>query len=153
MFLQRNNNSLNSLLLCYQRSCICVQVAKWSGSVNLSVIFEIKSKMLSEWSWKTCITRNCKLLGSVKASAEVGCSFPYDPSQVPTTSMLMKLFNVKFMCLIFLLSFLHRHDEAFSTEPLKNNGRGSPLGFYHVQNVSGFCQRPCRFGGPHSGWC
>lgn len=48
----------------------------------------------------------------------------------------MKLFNVKFMCLIFLLSFLHRHDEAFSTEPLKNNGRGSPLGFYHVQNVS-----------------
>lgn len=37
---------------------------------------------------------------------------------------------------MFLLSFLHRHDEAFSTEPLKNNGRGSPLGFYHVQNVS-----------------
>lgn len=31
---------------------------------------------------------------------------------------------------------MHRHDEAFSTEPLKNNGRGSPLGFYHVQNVS-----------------
>lgn len=36
----------------------------------------------------------------------------------------------------FFLSFLHRHDEAFSTEPLKNNGRGTPLGFYHVQNVS-----------------
>uniref|UniRef100_A0A8C4SF77 plus-end-directed kinesin ATPase n=1 Tax=Erpetoichthys calabaricus TaxID=27687 RepID=A0A8C4SF77_ERPCA len=33
-------------------------------------------------------------------------------------------------------NFLHRHDEAFSTEPLKNTGRGSPLGFYHVQNVS-----------------
>uniref|UniRef100_A0A803XKE0 Kinesin family member 1B n=1 Tax=Meleagris gallopavo TaxID=9103 RepID=A0A803XKE0_MELGA len=33
-------------------------------------------------------------------------------------------------------NFLHRHDEAFSTEPLKNNGRGTPLGFYHVQNVS-----------------
>ena len=42
-----------------------------------------------------------------------------------------------------LSSFLHRHDEAFSTEPLKNNGRGSPLGFYQVQNVSHvdiFCQ-------------
>ncbi|XP_053864895.1 kinesin-like protein KIF1B isoform X2 [Malaclemys terrapin pileata] len=33
-------------------------------------------------------------------------------------------------------NFLHRHDEAFSTEPLKNNGRGSPLGFYHVQNIA-----------------
>ncbi|XP_078026236.1 kinesin-like protein KIF1B isoform X14 [Epinephelus lanceolatus] len=33
-------------------------------------------------------------------------------------------------------NFLHRHDEAFSTEPLKNTGKGAPLGFYHVQNVS-----------------
>lgn len=38
-------------------------------------------------------------------------------------------------CVSFL-SFLHRHDEAFSTEPLKNTGKGAPLGFYHVQNVS-----------------
>lgn len=37
-----------------------------------------------------------------------------------------------------LCSFIHRHDEAFSTEPLKNTGRGPPLGFYHVQNVSTF---------------
>lgn len=35
----------------------------------------------------------------------------------------------------FFSSFIHRHDEAFSTEPLKNTGRGPPLGFYHVQNV------------------
>lgn len=33
-------------------------------------------------------------------------------------------------------NFLHRHDEAFSTEPIKNMGRGSPLGFYHVQNIT-----------------
>ncbi|GAB1285264.1 Kinesin-like protein KIF1A [Apodemus speciosus] len=33
-------------------------------------------------------------------------------------------------------NFIHRHDEAFSTEPLKNTGRGPPLGFYHVQNVN-----------------
>uniref|UniRef100_A0A8C9WAZ6 plus-end-directed kinesin ATPase n=1 Tax=Scleropages formosus TaxID=113540 RepID=A0A8C9WAZ6_SCLFO len=33
-------------------------------------------------------------------------------------------------------NFLHRHDEAFSTEPLKNTGKGTPLGFYHVQNVA-----------------
>lgn len=33
-------------------------------------------------------------------------------------------------------NFLHRHDEAFSTEPVKNTGKGNCPGFYHVQNVS-----------------
>ncbi|XP_057193162.1 kinesin-like protein KIF1A isoform X2 [Triplophysa rosa] len=33
-------------------------------------------------------------------------------------------------------NFIHRHDEGFSTEPLKNTGRGPPLGFYHVQNIA-----------------
>ncbi|KAH0820013.1 hypothetical protein GEV33_002777 [Tenebrio molitor] len=33
-------------------------------------------------------------------------------------------------------NFLHRHDEAFSTEPVKNSGKGTPLGFYHVQNIT-----------------
>lgn len=54
----------------------------------------------------------------------------------PKTGLLRKLFDAAFASLFSLPSFLHRHDEAFSTEPLKNNGRGSPLGFYHVQNVS-----------------
>ena len=35
-----------------------------------------------------------------------------------------------------LLSFLHRQEEAFSTEPLKNPGKGNPLGFYHEQNFT-----------------
>merc|ERR1719282_1354024 len=33
-------------------------------------------------------------------------------------------------------NFVNRHDEAFSTEPLKNNGKGSSLNFYHVQNIT-----------------
>ncbi|XP_033180608.1 kinesin-like protein unc-104 isoform X7 [Bombus impatiens] len=33
-------------------------------------------------------------------------------------------------------NFLHRHDEAFSTEPVKNTGKGCPPGFYHVQNIT-----------------
>ncbi|XP_072330896.1 kinesin-like protein KIF1A isoform X18 [Scyliorhinus torazame] len=33
-------------------------------------------------------------------------------------------------------NFKHRQEEAFSTEPLKNTGRGPPLGFYHVQNIA-----------------
>ncbi|CRL07187.1 CLUMA_CG020172, isoform A [Clunio marinus] len=31
-------------------------------------------------------------------------------------------------------NFMHRHEEAFSTEPIKN--AGVPLGFYHVQNIT-----------------
>ncbi|KAL1498183.1 hypothetical protein ABEB36_009020 [Hypothenemus hampei] len=38
-------------------------------------------------------------------------------------------------------NFLHRHDEAFSTEPVKNTGKGSPLGFYHVQNITVTCTK------------
>ena len=33
-------------------------------------------------------------------------------------------------------SFVNRHDEAFSTEPLKNTGKGASLNFYHVQNIT-----------------
>lgn len=40
------------------------------------------------------------------------------------------------MVLHFTFSFMHRHDDAFSTEPVKNCGKGTPVGFYHVQNVS-----------------
>ena len=35
----------------------------------------------------------------------------------------------------FFSSFINRRDEAFSTEPIKNNGKGTPLNFYHVQTV------------------
>ncbi|XP_070490677.1 kinesin-like protein unc-104 isoform X3 [Chironomus tepperi] len=31
-------------------------------------------------------------------------------------------------------NFMHRHEEAFSTEPIKNSG--APIGFYHVQNIT-----------------
>ncbi|CAB3378479.1 Hypothetical predicted protein [Cloeon dipterum] len=39
-------------------------------------------------------------------------------------------------------NFLHRHDEAFSTEPVKNTGKGTPLGFYHVQNITVTVTKP-----------
>jgi kinesin family protein 1 len=33
-------------------------------------------------------------------------------------------------------NFLHQHQEAYSTEPIKNQGKpGPPLSFYHIQNV------------------
>lgn len=33
-------------------------------------------------------------------------------------------------------NFLHRHDEAFSTEPIKNTGKGPPPGFFRIQNIT-----------------
>ncbi|XP_060804747.1 kinesin-like protein unc-104 isoform X2 [Amyelois transitella] len=33
-------------------------------------------------------------------------------------------------------NFLHRNEDAFSTEPVKNTGKNTPLGFYHVQNIT-----------------
>lgn len=33
-------------------------------------------------------------------------------------------------------NFLHKHDEAFSTEQIKNTGKGPPPGFYRIQNIT-----------------
>jgi len=33
-------------------------------------------------------------------------------------------------------NFMHRNNEAFSTEPIQNSGKGPPLGFFHIQNFS-----------------
>lgn len=33
-------------------------------------------------------------------------------------------------------NFMHRNNEAFSTEPLPNTGKGPPLGFFHIQNFT-----------------
>jgi hypothetical protein len=35
-------------------------------------------------------------------------------------------------------NFMHKLNEAFSTEPIKNSGKGPPLGFFHIQNVNLF---------------
>uniref|UniRef100_UPI00358F0366 kinesin-like protein KIF1A isoform X2 n=1 Tax=Myxine glutinosa TaxID=7769 RepID=UPI00358F0366 len=44
--------------------------------------------------------------------------------------------STEFADIFCQFNFIHRQDESFSTEPLKNAGRGPPLGFYHVQNIS-----------------
>lgn len=43
--------------------------------------------------------------------------------------------NIIIIIIVFCFSFLHRNEDAFSTEPVKNTGKNTPLGFYHVQNV------------------
>ncbi|XP_066547182.1 kinesin-like protein KIF1B isoform X1 [Amia ocellicauda] len=62
---------------------------------------------------------------------EVGSIFTFRVTVLQASSILPEYADI--FC---QFNFLHRHDEAFSTEPLKNTGRGSPLGFYHVQNIA-----------------
>ncbi|XP_061128628.1 kinesin-like protein KIF1B isoform X7 [Syngnathus typhle] len=62
---------------------------------------------------------------------EIGSTFTFRVTVLQTTGVPPEYADI--FC---QFNFLHRHDEAFSTEPLKNTGKGAPLGFYHVQNIS-----------------
>ncbi|XP_077458906.1 kinesin-like protein KIF1B isoform X22 [Stigmatopora argus] len=62
---------------------------------------------------------------------EIGSTFTFRVTVLQTTGVPPEYADI--FC---QFNFLHRHDEAFSTEPLKNTGKGTPLGFYHVQNIS-----------------
>uniref|UniRef100_A0A4W5LLN7 plus-end-directed kinesin ATPase n=1 Tax=Hucho hucho TaxID=62062 RepID=A0A4W5LLN7_9TELE len=62
---------------------------------------------------------------------EVGSIFTFRVTVLQASGILPEYADI--FC---QFNFLHRHDEAFSTEPLKNTGKGTPLGFYHVQNVN-----------------
>uniref|UniRef100_A0A8C7FLQ3 Kinesin family member 1B n=1 Tax=Oncorhynchus kisutch TaxID=8019 RepID=A0A8C7FLQ3_ONCKI len=62
---------------------------------------------------------------------EVGSIFTFRVTVLQASGILPEYADI--FC---QFNFLHRHDEAFSTEPLKNSGKGTPLGFYHVQNVT-----------------
>jgi len=42
-----------------------------------------------------------------------------------------------------LFRFLNSNDEVFSTEPVKNLGKGTPLSFYHAQNVRNISLLSC----------
>ncbi|XP_053502821.1 kinesin-like protein KIF1A isoform X1 [Ictalurus furcatus] len=64
---------------------------------------------------------------------KIGSSFTFRVTVLQASSI-----SAEYADIFCQFNFIHRHDEAFSTEPLKNTGRGPPLGFYHVQNVSVF---------------
>uniref|UniRef100_W5L155 plus-end-directed kinesin ATPase n=1 Tax=Astyanax mexicanus TaxID=7994 RepID=W5L155_ASTMX len=67
----------------------------------------------------------------VAGQLEVGSIFTFRVTVLQANGILPEYADI--FC---QFNFLHRHDEAFSTEPLKNTGKGTPLGFYHVQNIS-----------------
>ncbi|XP_036349237.2 kinesin-like protein KIF1A [Ochotona princeps] len=61
----------------------------------------------------------------------LGSSFTFRVTVLQASSI-----SAEYADIFCQFNFIHRHDEAFSTEPLKNTGRGPPLGFYHVQNIA-----------------
>ena len=84
-------------------------------------------------------------------SLELNQRKPIDDSSTPPNEFLQKM-GVEYQFRVTVLeasqissdyadifcqfNFLHQHEEAYSTEPLKNQGKpGPPLGFFHVQNV------------------
>uniref|UniRef100_A0A8C5CF51 plus-end-directed kinesin ATPase n=1 Tax=Gadus morhua TaxID=8049 RepID=A0A8C5CF51_GADMO len=69
--------------------------------------------------------------GELAGQLEVGSVFTFRVTVLQASAILPEYADI--FC---QFNFLHRHDEAFSTEPLKNTGKGAPLGFYHVQNIS-----------------
>uniref|UniRef100_A0A8C2WL04 plus-end-directed kinesin ATPase n=1 Tax=Cyclopterus lumpus TaxID=8103 RepID=A0A8C2WL04_CYCLU len=69
--------------------------------------------------------------GPVERQLEVGSIFTFRVTVLQANGVPPEYADI--FC---QFNFLHRHDEAFSTEPLKNTGKGAPLGFYHVQNIS-----------------
>ncbi|XP_064194968.1 kinesin-like protein KIF1A isoform X14 [Anguilla rostrata] len=72
--------------------------------------------------------------GSLEDSLEhlrIGSVFTFRVTVLQASSI-----SAEYADIFCQFNFIHRHDEAFSTEPLKNTGRGPPLGFYHVQNIA-----------------
>ncbi|XP_061593550.1 kinesin-like protein KIF1A isoform X7 [Cololabis saira] len=77
---------------------------------------------------KTCLD------GALDATLEhlrIGNTFTFRVTVLQASSI-----SAEYADIFCQFNFIHRHDEAFSTEPLKNTGRGPPLGFYHVQNIA-----------------
>ncbi|KAJ8277076.1 hypothetical protein GJAV_G00071230 [Gymnothorax javanicus] len=90
----------------------------------------------------TCAANPDELDGLLKANLEgsldgslehlrIGSNFTFRVTVLQASSI-----SAEYADIFCQFNFIHRHDEAFSTEPLKNTGRGPPLGFYHVQNIA-----------------
>ncbi|XP_055916354.1 kinesin-like protein unc-104 isoform X6 [Eupeodes corollae] len=65
------------------------------------------------------------------AHLQVGKEFTFRVTVLQATGI-----SAEYADIFCQFNFLHRHEEAFSTEPVKNSASGAPLGFYHVQNIT-----------------
>jgi len=77
----------------------------------------------------TCIDKNSKTENSKHLS--IGSEFQFRITILEAVGIPKSYGDI--FC---QFNFLNHHNEAFSTEPLKNTGNSAPLGFYHVQNIN-----------------
>uniref|UniRef100_A0A671W1J7 plus-end-directed kinesin ATPase n=1 Tax=Sparus aurata TaxID=8175 RepID=A0A671W1J7_SPAAU len=89
--------------------------------------------------------QNAEMVPSVEAPLKASLDAPLDALEhlrignvftFRVTVLQASSISAEYADIFCQFNFIHRHDEAFSTEPLKNTGRGPPLGFYHVQNIA-----------------
>lgn len=145
-----------------QKTSGCTISSTWNASFHLCLTLTVRSSQLVQMSWRTrwrpvWTARSMQpwstwRLGTFLPSGSRSCKPPASLQNTLTSSAssskrVIKMFSLRSFthmtvsiyittCHVVIdFSFIHRHDEAFSTEPLKNTGRGPPLGFYHVQNV------------------
>ncbi|XP_061096798.1 kinesin-like protein KIF1A isoform X1 [Conger conger] len=90
----------------------------------------------------TCAASPDELDSPLKANQEGSLDGPLEHLRIGSnftfrvTVLQASSISAEYADIFCQFNFIHRHDEAFSTEPLKNTGRGPPLGFYHVQNIA-----------------
>ncbi|XP_069755444.1 kinesin-like protein KIF1A isoform X3 [Narcine bancroftii] len=70
-------------------------------------------------------------LDGIVEHLRIGSNFTFRVTVLQASSI-----SAEYADIFCQFNFIHRQEEAFSTEPLKNTGRGPPLGFYHVQNIA-----------------
>ncbi|XP_055850310.1 kinesin-like protein unc-104 isoform X3 [Episyrphus balteatus] len=72
-----------------------------------------------------------EITDELAAHLQVGKEFTFRVTVLQATGI-----SSEYADIFCQFNFLHRHEEAFSTEPVKNSASGAPLGFYHVQNIT-----------------
>uniref|UniRef100_UPI00398E423D kinesin-like protein KIF1A isoform X2 n=1 Tax=Pristiophorus japonicus TaxID=55135 RepID=UPI00398E423D len=70
-------------------------------------------------------------IDGIEEHLKIGSNFTFRVTVLQASSI-----SAEYADIFCQFNFIHRQEEAFSTEPLKNTGRGPPLGFYHVQNIA-----------------
>ena len=98
--------------------------------VNINLIFTIINTRTLSFLEETCMTTSSDV-PSNELLQKLGIEYRFRVTILEATQIPFEYEDI--FC---QYNFLHQHHEAYSTEPIKNQGKfGAPLGFYHIQNV------------------
>uniref|UniRef100_A0A3B4BYX4 plus-end-directed kinesin ATPase n=1 Tax=Pygocentrus nattereri TaxID=42514 RepID=A0A3B4BYX4_PYGNA len=102
-----------------------------NSEIGLSADEVNNNTCTSKYPVKTLEVSGDTMQDKVFQHLKIGSTFTFRVTVLQASSI-----SAEYADIFCQFNFIHRHDEAFSTEPLKNTGRGPPLGFYHVQNIT-----------------